>query len=397
MWPESPLSIGSEMTGKKKKIIRTATVPLSLDLFCRGLFREQAGEYDIIALSSPLPELEHIQKREGIRTIAVPMRRKIAPLHDLASLWQLIRVFRKEMPDMVHSITPKAGLLSMLAAWLTRVPVRVHTFTGLIFPYEKGWKRYLLMLTDRLTAACATHVIPEGQGVKNDLLRFRITRKPLRVLGNGNVRGIDLNHYARTEEMENRAQTLRETLGIPEDDFVFVFVGRLDRDKGIDELVCAFRMLEKEKDNVHLLLVGAEEPDGKAILDETRAYLGQSDHIHVSNGWQEDVRPWYAASDALVLPSRREGFPNVVIEAGAMELASIVTNINGCREIVTNQKNGIIVPANDPEALFYAMKSFADRPERVQKIASNAREMVERYEQGYVRRCLNDYYHEVLP
>ena len=135
---------------------------------------------------------------------------------------------------------------------------------------------------------------------------------------------------------------------------------------------------------------------GKAILDETRDYLSHSRHIHLSDGWQEDVRPWYAASDALVLPSHREGFPNVVIEAGAMELASIVTNINGCREIVTNQKNGIIVPAKDAEALYYAMKTFADRPDRVRKIASNAREMVGRYEQGYVRQCLKEYYSEVL-
>lgn len=380
----------------RKKIIRTATVPLSLDLFCRGLFRDLSDRYEVIALSSPLPELDRIREREGIRTIGVPMQRKIAPMHDLVSLFRLIRVFRKEKPDMVHSITPKAGLLSMLAAWLARVPVRIHTFTGLIFPYEKGWKRYLLMTTDRLTAACATHVIPEGKGVKNDLLRFRITRKPLRVLGNGNVRGIDLNHYARTDDTQQKAVTLRESLGIREDDFVFVFVGRLDRDKGLDDLVDAFRLLEQEVDHVHLLLVGAEEPDGKALSDKTRAYIGHSDHIHLSNGWQDDVRPWYAASDALVLPSWREGFPNVVIEAGAMELASIVTNINGCREIVTNRKNGLIVPAKDVEALYFAMKDFVDRPDRVRQLATTAREMVDRYEQGYVRECLDEFYVEVL-
>ena len=380
----------------KKKIIRTATIPLSLDLFCRGLFRDLSGQYEIIALSSPQPELDKIREREGIRTIAVPMQRKIAPLRDLVSLFRLIRVFAKEKPDMVHSITPKAGLLSMMAAWITRVPARVHTFTGLIFPYEKGWKRYLLMMTDRLTAACATHVVPEGKGVKNDLLRFRITRKPLRVLGNGNVRGIDLNHYVRTDETRQKAAELRESLGIRQDDFVFVFVGRLDRDKGLDDLIYAFQMLEQDYNHVHLLLVGAEEPDGKALLDTTRAYIGQSSHIHLSEGWQDDVRPWYAASDALVLPSWREGFPNVVIEAGAMELASIVTNINGCREIVTNQKNGLIVPAKDSDALYLAMKSFVDKPERVRVIASKARKMVRRYEQGYVRGCLTDYYGEVL-
>ena len=380
-----------------KKIIRTATVPLSLDIFCRGLLRELSEEYQIVVVSSPLPELDSIARREGVRTLAVPMQRKIAPLRDLASLIRMALVFRKEKPDMVHSITPKAGLLSMVAAWLTRVPVRVHTFTGLVFPYVKGVKRPLLWFTDHLTAACATHVIPEGEGVKNDLLSHGVTHKSLKVLGNGNMRGVDLSYYQRTADVLEKASALRRQFGISGSDFVFLFVGRLDHDKGLDELLRAFNRLASEGAAVHLLLAGAEDPDGKPLAESTRQLMDSLPGIHVSDGWLEDVRPWYAAADALVHPSYREGFPNVVIEAGAMELASIVTDINGSREIIREDENGVIIRSHDEAALYEAMKAFIQHPDKVYRMASLARAQVaDRYEQSYVRQCLKNFYHTVL-
>ena len=380
----------------KKKIIRITTVPLSLDVFCRGLLRELSEEYEVVAVSSPGPLLDEVARREGIRTAAVPMERRIAPLKDIASLWRLVRLFRKERPDMVHSMTPKAGLLSMMAARLTGVPVRLHTFTGLVFPSMTGRRRRLLELTDRLTAACATHIVPEGEGVRDDLLRFGITRKPLRVLGYGNVRGIDLDWYDRTPEVLGEAESLRRRFGIGPDAFTFVFVGRLVADKGIRELTDAFFRLWEEGRKVHLLLCGETEAEDP-LPDSTRHRMETCPCIHFSAGWLSDVRPWYAAADALVHSSYREGFPNTVIEAGAMRLPCIVTDINGSREIIRDGENGRIVPPRDEEALYGAMKAFLEDPDALRVMSMRARKMVAtRFEQGYVRSCLKDFYHEIL-
>ena len=378
-----------------KKLIRSATVPSSLDVFCRGLLRELSEDYEVVALSSPGDELSVIACREGVRTIAVEMERHISPVNDLVSLCRLVRVLRRERPDIIHSMTPKAGLLCMIAAWIVRVPVRIHTFTGLVFPTSKGLKRRLLMLTDALTCACATHVVAEGQGVRNDLLRFGITGKNVRVLGFGNVRGIDLRNYDRTPKVMQRAAEIRREMGAEDDSFVFIAVGRLVGDKGIRELVEAFSRLLKEHPDVHLLLVGDEEPLLDPLPAATKGIITTNTNIHAV-GNQADVRPYYAAANALVHASYREGFPNVVIEAGAMQLPCIVTDINGSREIIINNQNGLIVPSHDADSLYAAMQRFADDTQLVGTLSSNVRRLVaERYEQGFVRQCLKDFYKEI--
>lgn len=380
---------------KTAKILRVTTVPGSLNTFCRGLLRElqEQDGYEVVAVSSPGDAMREIEEREGVRSVAVPMERHISPFRDLKSLFGLIRVFRREKPTMVHSMTPKAGLLSMMAAWFCRVPVRVHTFTGLVFPTATGLTQKILILTDRITCACATHIVPEGEGVKNDLVNYRITNKPLKVLGHGNVRGIDLAHY-NSELPEVQAETAKiRKPGI----FTFVFIGRLVRDKGINELVEAFEWLNKEYPNTRLLLVGRQEPELDPLKPETIAKIDNNKNIEAV-GQQSDVRPWLAASDAFVFPSYREGFPNVVIEAGAMGLPSIVTDINGSREIIIEGKNGTIIPPRDADALYMAMKSFLEQPDKRTQMASNARPIVaSRYEQSYVRTCLKEYYKEILP
>lgn len=375
------------------KIVRTSTVPSSLNNFCKGLLtRLQHNEgFNVVAVSSPGIELDELRIREGVATINVPMQRRISPFKDLSSLIKLIIVFRKERPTIVHSITPKAGLLSMIAAWVCKVPIRIHTFTGLVFPTSSGLKRKVLELTDWLTCACATHVIPEGEGVKRDLLNYHITKKNLQVLGFGNIRGIDLSLFDRTlPDVQAEASKIKED-GI----FTFIFIGRLVRDKGINELVKAFSRLNKEHKNTRLILVGQQEIEDP-IHPQTLKEIGHNKAIKVV-GRRPDVRPWLAASDVFVLPSYREGFPNSVIEAGAMGLASIVTNVNGANEIIVAGKNGIIVQPKDCQGLFDAMEYLIDHPSNKLNMEKNARPMVaDRYEKDFVQQCMIDFYRDVL-
>ena len=216
-----------------KRIIRACTVSMSVD-FVTGMLPNLKKKYEVILLSSPGPELDRAVSEYGVRSIQIPMERHISLVRDLVSLWRIVKTLRKERPAMVHSMTPKAGLLCMTAGWLTRVPVRIHTFTGLVFPTSTGVRRKILMLTDAITCSCAKHVIPEGEGVKNDLLNNGITKKPLKVLGYGNVRGIDLCRFSRREEVMEMAGAIRKN-----DVFTFLFVGRIVCVKCINELIDA--------------------------------------------------------------------------------------------------------------------------------------------------------------
>lgn len=372
---------------ERKKIIRATTVPTSLETFCKDVLKELSETYDVLAVSSPGADLEFVARREGVRVISVRMERHIAPLADVKSLWKLVCLMRRERPWMVHSMTPKAGLLCMLAARITGVPVRIHTFTGLIWPTATGLKKKLLMATDRLLCACATHIIPEGQGVKRDIENAGLTKKPLRVLANGNVRGIDLEYYDRNADVMAEVSKIRYS-----NKLTFVFVGRLVGDKGINELVEAFLRLKSEISDVRLLLVGRAEPELDPLKPEICRAIMQDPDIEAV-GEQQDVRPWFAASDVLAFPSYREGFPNVVIEAGAMGLPSIVTDINGANEIIIDGENGVIIPVRDSDSLYHAMKKMCNDSEWREHMAGNSRRLVaERYDCHIVRKALYEFY-----
>lgn len=375
-----------------RKIIRATTVPQSLGFF-EGTMPELLKDYDVQLLSSPGEELLKEGEKFEVKTHAVEMFRRLSPWKDLVSLRKLIKVFRKERPYMVHSMTPKAGLLCMMAAWWTKVPIRVHTFTGLVWPTEKGFKRRLLMLTDKITCACATHIIPEGEGVKSDLLNAHITKKPIRVLGYGNVKGVDMTYFSRRPEVMEKAATIKD-----DSLFTFLFVGRIVREKGINELCEAFEQVQNQFPNVRLFLVGKFEDDIDPISEKSKTIIEQNPAIMaVGPKYGDDLLAYYAASDCFVFPSYREGFPNTVLEAGAMGLPSIVTDINGSREIVVDGKNGLIIPSKDSEALYQSVCRIIAEEGLRNQLISNARKMISsRYSKEYVEQCILDYYNELM-
>lgn len=400
----------------KKKIIRACTVPASI-AFVKGMIPALAKKYEVALLSSPgndwheIDEVRHLVKCEKIK-----MSRRIDILEDIKSLYRLWRLFRHERPHMVHSMTPKAGLLCMLASKLAGVPVRVHTFTGLVFPTSKGIKKRILKVTDKITCSCATHIIPEGEGVKRDLLHNKITNKDIHVLGYGNCQGIDLNHFSTDIEYDivkdEDFKPLPKLFDIERsEDFIknqslkpslrpnlmtFIAIGRLVGDKGINELVSAFKRLNNEYPKTRLILLGHTESSSDPLKSETLDVLRNHPMIEAV-GHQYDIRPWLYVSDCAVLASYREGFPNVVIEAGAMGLPQIVTDINGANEIIVEGKNGTIVPPRDSDALYKAMKRMINDPDWRRQLAANARPMIaSRYEQDFVRKCLYDFYDKIL-
>ncbi len=376
------------MKRKHNKIIRAVTAPQSL-CFCREvMIKMRMMGYEMVAVTSPGAELDKLRDEDGFHCVAVPMERHISIVNDLKSLWNMIWVLRKEKPYMVHSMTPKAGLICMFAAWITRVPRRVHTFTGLMWPTATGLKRRILMSTDRLTCACATHVIPEGQGVLNDLKKGGITKKPMKILGYGNVMGVDMERF----------NPARFVVQKEDDVFTFLFVGRIVGDKGINELVEAFTRLYNKYKNVRLVLVGTYEHELDPVSDTTRKEIDTNDAINAcGTKYGDDLLQMYVDADCFVMPSYREGFPNTVLEAGAMNLPSIVTDINGSREIIANEKNGLIVPSKNTTALYEAMERILTDDVLRMHMARMARPMINsRFEKEFVQSCQIKFYKEIM-
>jgi glycosyltransferase involved in cell wall biosynthesis len=364
------------MSESKKKLVRITTVPLSLDKILDGQLAFMNNHYEVIAVSSEKEYLTRCAKNEGVRFKHIEMTRKITPIKDFISLIKLISFLKKERPLIIHSHTPKAGILAMLASKITNIPIRLHTVAGLPLMEEKGNKKKMLELIEKLTYSFSTFVFTNSNGLYKYIIDNNyVSKSKLKVIGNGSSNGVDVNYFSPTSVSEKEKEKLKSSLGILENDFTFVFVGRIVADKGINELIKAFDTISFQNNAIKLLLVGEQESHLDPLNENTLKLISTNKNI-IKTGFQKDIRPFLAVSDALVFPSYREGFPNVIMQAGAMELPVIATNINGCNEIIINEKNGVLIELKNNGAIVKAMVRLIEDEAFYKNLKSNARSMI---------------------
>lgn len=378
----------------KKKLFITTTIPASLNFF-KGHLNFLNQHYDVTAISSNRNILDEIGQREKIDTYHIPMVRNISMFRDLACLVRFILLFLRQRPYIVHGNTPKASFLSMISAWITRVPVRIYMCHGLRYQGETNpHKRRLLIAMEQIACMCATNVICVSHGVQQTLISdYVCSPEKTMVVHHGSPSGIDTNYFNR--ENGEIKSTIHQELGIKDTDFTFVFIGRIVQDKGVNELVSAFCKLHDTHPKAQLILVGPTNAETNLISTATEAKIKSTSSIHLV-GSQKDIRPYLLKANAIVLPSYREGLGMVLIEAGAMAVPAIASNIIGCNEIIIPGQNGELVEAKNENALYYTMKRWVEEPEYVNSLAKQARKLVvERYSQTIVWDHLLNVYHQI--
>jgi glycosyltransferase involved in cell wall biosynthesis len=370
---------------EKHKLVRITTVPISLEFLLSGQLLYMSSYYDVIAVSSDNEQLMKIGESQNCSVFPLQLTRQITPVNDFLTVVKLYFFLKKIKPKIVHTHTPKAGVVGMLAAKLAGVPIRLHTVAGLPLLESKGIKRKVLYTIEKLTYSCATKVYPNSFGLLEIIKgnKFCPDNK-LKVIANGSSNGIDTAYFNPELISNEQKQSLKLEYKINSSNFVFLFIGRLVKDKGINELVTAFERLQKEIQNISLLLLGDFEENLNPLLPSTIKSIEINNDI-ILVGFMNDVRPFFAIADVLTFPSYREGFPNVVLQAGAMQVPSIVSNINGCNEIIEDGVNGRIIPVKNDVALYNAMKEMIFNKNLVGDLKKNTRKkIVANYEQNVV-------------
>ena len=348
---------------RRLRICRIATVPF----FFQNHLREQicatvAAGHEVTLVSSSGQEVSLLTGIPGIRFYHVEIPRKISLKHDLLALWELFKLFHRERYDIVHSATPKAGMLTAMAAYLARIPVRLHTFTGQPWMEMHGILRYVAKIGDKVTASLNTQCYADSFSQREFIIEEQVaTSKQIRVIGAGSLAGVDLHRF-NPEAWATRKDSILADLGINPGAKVITFIGRLTKDKGIDELVMAFVSLRNSGLECVLLLVGPKETDWSRLSINVRYIIENNSGIHCV-GYSSEPERYLAVTDIFCLPSYREGFGNVVIEAAAMGVPSVGTDIVGLRDAVVDGVTGLLVAPKDVDALIKGLEKLLDNPQ----------------------------------
>jgi lipopolysaccharide/colanic/teichoic acid biosynthesis glycosyltransferase len=346
---------------RRLRVLFAVTAPISCG-FYRGMLRylEDAG-FSTTMVSSPGKLLNEVSSSQGAASVGIPMERQIHPLHDLVSFWNLYRTMRALGPDVANVSTPKAGLLGAMAARLARVPCRVYTLRGLRMETTTGIRRRILWLAEWMACACSNRVVPVSESLRLRAIELRlVSPEKAHSLGNGSC-GVDTEHFTPKNRKPEKLTQLRQTLGLTGNETVIGFVGRFVKDKGIRELAEAFRELSSSRPDLRLLLVGDFE-DGDPVEPEVRRYIESTPTI-LRPGFVGDTSPYYALMDVFVLPTYREGFPGVPLEAQASEVPVVTTNATGAVDSVQRGVTGLIVPVKDARGLTEAIDKLLRNPE----------------------------------
>jgi glycosyltransferase involved in cell wall biosynthesis len=352
--------------------------------------------FRVAALCSPDGQVEGACGPKSIPILTIPMEREVSLLRDLVSLLQICRLLRRVRPTICNAGTPKAGLLVGVAGWLARVPCRIYTLRGLRLETATGLKRNVLSFTERITCASANRVICVSPSLRRRALELKLVRpEKALVLASGSSNGVDPSRFAPTAERLSHAAEIRQQHGIAPTLQVIGYVGRITRDKGISELLAAFRMLRERLHNVVLMLIGGYEP-GDPVSPEIRAAIETSEDI-VRLEFVPDTAPYYLVMDVLALPTHREGFPNAVLEAQAAGRPVVATDATGAIDSIVPNVTGLLVQVGDVRALADALTTLLSDQERAREMGSAGRERVcQQFRQEIVWKSLADLYCELL-
>ncbi|MBK9307122.1 MAG: glycosyltransferase family 4 protein [Nitrospira sp.] len=364
------------MTVSPIRLIHVTTIPLSLRFVAGQAAYMRARGFESHAVSAPGTALTEFATEESVTVHPVPMARRITPLRDLVALFQLWRLFRRLRPHIVHAHTPKGGLLGMLAARFARVPVRIYHMHGLPFLTATGLTRRILMATEAVSCRMASQVFCVSRSVRSLAVDLHLSPpEKIHVLLQGSCNGVDAESEFNPDRLNVSVRSeARRRYGIPADATVIGFVGRLARAKGLAELDSAWRMLRREHTDLHLLLIGPEEPGDPpppGLLERLR----EDPHVQCA-GENWDTPPLYRAMDILVLPTHREGFPLVLLEAAAMRVPIVATRVTGCLDAVQDGITGTLVSAYDPDALAVGLQRYVRDPALRRRHGEAARKWV---------------------